>query len=89
MANWSACEFASRRRAFASGVDRARRSRAVILPLAPQSSYPDGEGFIHDWLVLAPIAIEGESGASETDVDFLKGEAATDLRTPMLRGAVL
>ena len=48
---------------------------AVIVPLAPQSSSPDAEGFIRDWLVLAPIAIDGESGASEIERDFLKGEA--------------
>jgi hypothetical protein len=43
---------------------------------APQTSSPDAEGFIRNWLVLAPIAIEGESGAAEIDRDFLKGEAA-------------
>ena len=48
---------------------------AVIVPNAPQSSSPDPEGFIRNWLVLAPIAIDGESGASEIDRDFLKGEA--------------
>ena len=48
---------------------------AVLLPSAPQTSSPDAEGFIRNWLVLAPIAIEGESGASEIDRDFLKGEA--------------
>ena len=37
---------------------------------------PDGEGFIRDWLVLAPIAIVEDSGASEIEKDFLKGEAA-------------
>jgi opacity protein-like surface antigen len=37
---------------------------------------PDAEGFIRNWLVLAPVAIEGESGASEIDRDILKGEAA-------------
>ena len=37
---------------------------------------PDADGFIHDWLVLAPIAISGESGATEIDTDFLNGEAA-------------
>ena len=47
----------------------------AILPLAAQSWSPDAEGFIRNWLVLAPIAIEGESGASEIDRDFLKGEA--------------
>ena len=48
----------------------------VVLPPAPQPFSPDAEGFIHNWLVLAPIPIEGESGASEIDRDFLKGEAA-------------
>jgi len=54
---------------------------AVILSLifsaAAQTSSPDAEGFIRNWLVLAPIAIEGESGASEIDRDFLNGEAAS------------
>jgi hypothetical protein len=48
----------------------------VFLSAAPQTSSPDPEGFIRNWLVLAPIAIEGESGATEIDRDFLKGEAA-------------
>lgn len=47
----------------------------VVLPAAPQAGTPDSEGFIRTWLVLAPIAIEGESGATEIDRDFLKGEA--------------
>ena len=53
---------------------------AVVLSLAvfaaPQPVSPDAEGFIRNWLVLAPIGIEGESGASEIDRDFLHGEAA-------------
>ena len=52
---------------------------AVVLSLAffvgGQSHNPDAEGFIRNWLVLAPIALEGESGASEIDRDFLNGEA--------------
>jgi uncharacterized Zn ribbon protein len=48
---------------------------AVFLQ-APQAFAPDAEGFIRNWLVLAPIAIEGESGATEIDRDLLKGEAA-------------
>ena len=48
----------------------------VMLLPAPQSFSPDADGFIRNWLVLAPIAIEGESGASEIDKDFLNGEAA-------------
>ena len=47
----------------------------AVLPGAPQTVTPDAEGFIRNWLVLAPIAIEGESGATEIDKDFLKGEA--------------
>ena len=52
---------------------------AVLLTLGltavPQTAAPDGEGFIRDWLVLAPIGFEGESGAGEIDRDFVKGEA--------------
>jgi hypothetical protein len=47
---------------------------AVLLP-APQTFSPDAEGFIRNWLVLAPIPIDGESGATEIDKEFLKGEA--------------
>jgi len=42
----------------------------------PQAASPDAEGFIRNWLVLAPIGIEGDQGASEIDRDFIKGEAA-------------
>lgn len=48
---------------------------SLAVSAAPQVSSPDAEGFIRNWLVLAPIAIEGESGAAEIDRDFLKGEA--------------
>lgn len=48
---------------------------SVALIAAAQPVSPDAEGFIRNWLVLAPIAIEGESGASEIDRDFLNGEA--------------
>ena len=37
---------------------------------------PDAEGFIRNWLVLAPIAVQEDSGASEIDIDQLKGEAS-------------
>jgi hypothetical protein len=47
----------------------------LLLAPAPQTFSPDPQGFIRNWLVLAPIAIEGESGASEIDRDILKGEA--------------
>jgi hypothetical protein len=48
---------------------------SLVFAAAPQTFSPNAEGFIRNWLVLAPIAIEGESGASEIDRDFLKGEA--------------
>jgi hypothetical protein len=47
----------------------------LVVSPSPQTSSPDAEGFIRNWLVLAPIAIEGESGATEIDKDFVKGEA--------------
>jgi len=37
-------------------------------------SSPDGEGFIRNWLVLAPIPIEEGSGATEIDKELVKGE---------------
>ena len=48
---------------------------AMLVP-AQDTSTPDAEGFIRDWLVLAPIAIGSESGADEIDKDFINGEAA-------------
>jgi hypothetical protein len=50
---------------------------AMLAPVQSTSS-PDAEGFIRDWLVLAPIAIEGESGADQIDKDFIAGEAAAN-----------
>jgi hypothetical protein len=47
----------------------------LLVSAVPQTHSPDAEGFIRNWLVLAPIAIEGESGAAEIDRDFLRGEA--------------
>jgi hypothetical protein len=52
---------------------------AILMP-AQETSSPDAEGFIRDWLVLAPIAIGGESGADEIDKDFINGEAAVKPR---------
>ncbi len=48
---------------------------AVILIQAPQTFNPDTEGFIRNWLVLAPIAVQEDSGATEIEKDFLSGEA--------------
>jgi hypothetical protein len=48
----------------------------LITLIAPQqAASPDAEGFIRNWLVLAPIAIEGDQGATEIDREFIKGEA--------------
>ena len=47
----------------------------LLASAAPQGGSPDAEGFIRNWLVLAPIAIVGESGATEIDRAFVKGEA--------------
>ena len=46
---------------------------AVLVPA--ETFNPDADGFIRNWLVLAPIAIQEDSGASEIDKDFLGGEA--------------
>jgi hypothetical protein len=50
-------------------------SNAILVP-AQETFSPDAEGFIRNWLVLAPIAMEGDSGAAEIDKDLLGGEAA-------------
>jgi len=51
-------------------------SSLLVPAVRAQDPYAtDGEGFIRNWLVLAPIAIEGESGATEIEKDFLRGEA--------------
>jgi hypothetical protein len=47
----------------------------LALSASPQTSNPDNEGFIRNWLILGPIAIEGESGATAIDASFLDGEA--------------
>jgi len=49
---------------------------AAILVQAPQTYSPDSDGFIRNWLVLAPIAVQEDSGATEIEKDFLGGEAA-------------
>jgi RNase P/RNase MRP subunit p29 len=47
----------------------------AMLFAAPQAASPDPDGFIRNWLVLAPIAIQEDSGATEIARDLLKGEA--------------
>ena len=43
--------------------------------LQSASFTPDADGFIRNWLVLAPIAVQEDSGATEIDRDLLGGEA--------------
>lgn len=48
----------------------------ILLPAQEKATFsPDPEGFIRNWLVLAPIAVQEDSGASEIEKDFLGGEA--------------
>jgi hypothetical protein len=49
---------------------------AFTMPARAQNTFsPDAEGFIRNWLVLAPIRMVGESGAEEMHFDALNGEA--------------
>jgi hypothetical protein len=48
---------------------------ALALPLGAQTTFsPDAEGFIRNWLVLAPLP-GSESGAEALNHDYLSGEA--------------
>jgi hypothetical protein len=49
---------------------------ASLVAPAQQTFRPDGDGFIRNWLVLAPLGIDGESGAAEIDREFFAGELA-------------
>ena len=48
----------------------------ALLAYPEQSARPDAQGFIRDWLVLAPIAIDEEMGSLEIERDLIGGEAA-------------
>ncbi len=52
---------------------------AAILVLwaapAQDTHAPDAEGFIRNWLVLAPIPVEEGSASTELDREFIKDEA--------------
>ena len=44
--------------------------------MGAQSTFrTEADGFIRNWLVLAPIPIDGQSGADEIHHDFLNGES--------------
>jgi uncharacterized Zn ribbon protein len=47
----------------------------ALLAVPQDTNAPDAEGFIRNWLVLAPIAIEEGSAATEIDKEFVKAEA--------------
>lgn len=56
-------------------VDRVVLSRLEPGAVTDGPFQPDGEGFLRDWLVLAPIpAEEGTAGAPEVDREALPGE---------------
>ena len=49
---------------------------ALWLPAQSQQTFvPDAQGFIRNWLIVAPYTYDGESGAVELDREFLPGEA--------------
>jgi hypothetical protein len=48
---------------------------ASALPVTAQNGKPDSEGFIRDWLVLAPLSIGDSSGADEIDKKQFASEA--------------
>lgn len=47
---------------------------SLVYLSAPQAFNPDNEGFIRNWLILGPIAIDGESGATAINTAFLAAE---------------
>jgi hypothetical protein len=50
---------------------------ALTFTVGAQNTFQtEADGFIRNWLVLAPIPITGQSGADEIHHDFLNGEAA-------------
>ena len=48
---------------------------STLLSAAAQNGKPDAEGFIRDWLVLAPHSIGESSGADEIDKKQFADEA--------------
>ena len=48
---------------------------ATALGVAAQNGKPDAEGFIRDWLVLAPLSIGDSAGADEIDKKQFANEA--------------
>jgi len=50
-------------------------SLLALLAVPQDTVAPDAEGFIRNWLVLAPIPVEEGSAATEMDKEFVKAEA--------------
>ncbi|HZE96367.1 MAG TPA: hypothetical protein VE981_05045 [Planctomycetota bacterium] len=49
----------------------------MLLAAPAQDTFaPDAEGFIRNWLVLAPLAIEEGSASTELDREIVKGEGS-------------
>jgi len=53
---------------------------ATALPALAQNGKPDPEGFLRDWLVLAPLPIEADTAANEIDILQFPTEAQPDAR---------
>jgi hypothetical protein len=54
---------------------------ALAIPARTQNTFsPDAEGFIRNWVVLAPIPLRGQtgtqSGAEDINFEFVKGEGS-------------
>lgn len=57
----------------------------TVAPAAAQNGKPDAEGFIRDWLVLAPLSIGEDSGADAIDKKQLADEAQPAARAGATR----
>ena len=51
-------------------------SLSAALGAAAQDAKPDAEGFVRDWLMLAPLPIPEETGAEEVDKQQVENEAS-------------
>src|SRR5688572_29771890 len=58
---------------------------AAVLPVVAQDGKPDSEGFIRDWLVLAPLSIGDSSGADEIDKKQFADEAKPAAKDGMVQ----
>src|SRR5688572_11824955 len=54
-------------------IAQALLAAALVQPAHTFS--PDREGFIRNWLVLAPIGLQSESGASEVERELIRSES--------------